>query len=268
MAFSFLRRLFAQTPPPSVPDPSAVVPEIILHDEEDERLLQDLQSIEDPTRGERMQMEADREIRTATELSLKRLHVLQRGRCPQCGDSLRQHLFASVCNTCGWNSYAMPRQGSVCVHLAREGQCIEGDRCYTLKDGVTIVLKGEAVIARVAPRALGWIEYKWNDAELTSRKKQINERLVVPCGWCGKETHSEQDGFHMAQVAFGATQERYCFCSDECYTSFREMYPARVHRNCYERSCATCNLCIKRYRDEAEGIRTLAKDLLRAKPGI
>ena len=41
------------------------------------------------------------------------------------------------------------------------------------------------------------------------------------------------------------------------------MYPARVHRNCYERSCADCNLCVKRYEDESEGIRTLAKDHLR-----
>jgi hypothetical protein len=66
----------------------------------------------------------------------------------------------------------------------------------------------------------------------------------------------------MVQVAFGASQERYCFCSDECYEAFRKMYPARVHRNCYERNCAECNLCIKRYGDEAEGVRMLAKDYL------
>ena len=63
-------------------------------------------------------------------------------------------------------------------------------------------------------------------------------------------------------VAFGATQERYCFCSDECYGAFREMFPARVHRNCYERNCHDCSYCIKRYGDEAEGVRMLAKDYL------
>ena len=72
----------------------------------------------------------------------------------------------------------------------------------------------------------------------------------------------------MVHIAFGATQERYCFCSDDCYEAFRQMYPARVHRNCYERACDTCDLCIKRYRDEAEGIRTLAKDLLRMKSNV
>ncbi len=41
------------------------------------------------------------------------------------------------------------------------------------------------------------------------------------------------------------------------------MYPARVHRNCYERSCDGCDLCTKRYENEAEGVRTLAKDYIR-----
>jgi hypothetical protein len=86
--------------------------------------------------------------------------------------------------------------------------------------------------------------------------------MQITCGWCGAESDVEQDGFHMVQVAFGASQERYCFCSDECYEAFRKMYPARVHRNCYERNCAECNLCIKRYGDEAEGVRMLAKDYL------
>ena len=41
------------------------------------------------------------------------------------------------------------------------------------------------------------------------------------------------------------------------------MYPSRVHRNCYERSCADCNLCIKRYEDEIGSLRMMTKD---AKP--
>jgi hypothetical protein len=36
-----------------------------------------------------------------------------------------------------------------------------------------------------------------------------------------------------------------------------------VHRNCYERECRTCDLCVKRYDDEAEGMQVLAKDHLR-----
>jgi len=266
MAISFLRKLFSgkntDMPPSELPSPLA---EAILHDDEGDRFQLDLHTLDAQEDGERVQIEADREIRTAAELSLKRLHVLQRGRCPQCGDSLRQHLFASFCDTCGWSSYSMPRRGSVRVHLNQDDVCIEGDRCYVVKDGVTIILRGEAVVARISPRALGWIEYVWNAEEIEMREKQIRERLIVPCGWCNKETDADKDGFHMVQVAFGSTQERYCFCSDECYEAFRQMYPSRVHRNCYERACETCNLCIKRYRDESEGIRTLAKDLLRTR---
>ena len=41
------------------------------------------------------------------------------------------------------------------------------------------------------------------------------------------------------------------------------MYPSRVHRNCYERKCADCDLCIKRHDDDdAEGVRLIAKDFL------
>ena len=88
--------------------------------------------------------------------------------------------------------------------------------------------------------------------------------LQISCGWCGGKCDTKKDGFHLVHVAFGTTQERYCFCSDDCYEAFRKMYPARVHRNCYDRNCADCNLCTKRYGDEAEGMRVLAKDLLRA----
>ncbi len=266
MNVDFLKRWWTPKPTVAPTEPPSALSEAILQDEDEDRLQLHLRTLEEDEGGERVQMEADREIRTASEQSLKRLHVLQRGRCPQCGDGLRQHLFASVCDTCGWNAYSMPRRGKVSVHLMMDNACIEGDRCYVVKDNVTIVLKGEVVVARIPARALAWIEYRWVPEEVEERERQIRERLSVACGWCGTETNADKDGFHMAQVAFGATQERYCFCSDECFEAFRQMYPARVHRNCYERPCETCDLCVKRYRDEAEGIRTLAKDMLRSKP--
>jgi len=43
------------------------------------------------------------------------------------------------------------------------------------------------------------------------------------------------------------------------------MYPARVHRDCYERDCEECNLCLKRYGNVAEGLRMLAKDYIAVK---
>jgi len=82
----------------------------------------------------------------------------------------------------------------------------------------------------------------------------------ILCAWCNREANIKTDGFHVAFIAFGTSQERHCFCSDECYEAFRHMYPSRVHRNCYERSCEDCNFCVKRYQNEAEGLRTLNKD--------
>ena len=263
----FLRKVFPRTGTVP-PDAASPLSEAILSDDGGDRIQSDLQALETDEVGERIQQEAVREVRSAAEQSLKRLHVLQRGRCPLCGDSLQQHMFVSVCDSCGWSSYSMPRAGGVRVHLRASQECVEGDRCYVVTDGVVLVLRGEAVIGRVPAGAVGWIEYIWKEGELDERQKQIRERLSLTCGWCGKETSSDKDGFHLVQVAFGSTQERYCFCSDECFEAFRQMYPSRVHRNCYERSCETCDLCIKRYHDETEGLRTLAKDFLRVKGSL
>ncbi|MCL1856657.1 MAG: hypothetical protein FWF84_03310 [Kiritimatiellaeota bacterium] len=93
----------------------------------------------------------------------------------------------------------------------------------------------------------------------------VEEDNRILCGWCGKEADVAKDGFALAHVAFGSTQERYCFCSDACYEAFRLMYPSRVHRNCYDTPCAECTACIKRYDDEAEGMKTVAKDKLTVK---
>lgn len=82
---------------------------------------------------------------------------------------------------------------------------------------------------------------------------QIVAQAEQPCAWCNTPCRPDKDGFHLVHVALGAVQERHCFCSDECYEAFRRMYPARVHRNCYERSCAECSYCIKRYVNESDG---------------
>ena len=81
----------------------------------------------------------------------------------------------------------------------------------------------------------------------------------VPCAWCDKACDTEKDGFHVVHVAFGTTQERHTFCSDECYEAFRKMYPARVHRDCYERKCADCDFCIKRYDEETDSLLLLTR---------
>lgn len=236
----------------------------LLEDQQEEfeqsRMILDEQA---PGQDERLSREVEKEVRSAAEVSLKRLQVIQRGRCPQCGDSLRQHLFASICDSCGWHHFEAPRKGPVRVHLNHGAPPVEGERCYVVQTGAALVLRGDVVVARIPAAAVAWIEYIWDADELSQRQRSVLDRLTIQCGWCNGPANPETEGFHMVQAAFGASQERYCFCCDDCYEAFRKMYPARVHRNCYERPCAQCDLCTKRYEDETEGMRTLAKDLLK-----
>lgn len=236
----------------------------LLQEDQQERFDQDVSILDDldGSREHRLQKEAEREVQTAAANSIKKLHVIQMGRCPVCGEHLRQHLFASICEACGWHTFDVPRQGPVRIHLRGQEPPVEGERCYVIKSGAVLVLKNDLVVAKIPPASYTHIEYMWSDDEVDQRHRNVVERLGIACGWCNKPADPNGDGFHMVHAAFGTSQERYCFCSDECYEAFRKMYPARVHRDCYNRNCVECSLCSKRYGDEAEGIRMLAKDFL------
>ena len=236
----------------------------ILQEEQQEQFDHDMSILdgENRVREERLHKEAEKKVQTAAEDSLKRLHVIQRGRCPVCGEHLRKHLFASICDACGWHTFDVPRNGPVRVHLSNDEGIIEGERCYVVKTGSVIVLEKDVVTAKIPAKAVSWVEYVWDDNDIRQRHKQVLDQTMILCGWCNREADPEKEGFHLVHVAFGGTQERYCFCSDQCYEAFRKMYPARVHRNCYERNCAGCNLCIRRYSDDSDGMQMLAKDYL------
>jgi len=237
----------------------------LIHEDEMEQYDHDMRivSAQGPINEEKLQRKAEKVILSAAEDSLQRIHAIKMGRCPDCGHHVRQHLFASICDHCGWHTFEVPRQGSVRVHITDGQPPVEGERCYVMKTGVVLVVVDDVVRAKIPTAAVSWIEYLWDQQELGSRHRQVLDRMSLLCAWCNQEANPEADGFHMAQVAFGAAQERYCFCCDNCYEAFRKMYPARVHRNCYERDCATCDLCMKRYSDDEDGIRMLAKDYLK-----
>jgi hypothetical protein len=242
----------------------------LLQEEQQENLQLDMAVLEDDdgSREEKLAKVAEKEVQSAAEVSIKRLHVIRMGRCPLCGAHLSQHLFAGICEACGWHDYEVPRTGPVRIHLRHNDRVVEGDRCYIVKTGACLVIRSDVVVARLPREAYDYVEYVWTEDEIDQRHKQVVDRMQISCGWCGDSADPDKDGFHMVHVAFGGVQERYCFCSDDCYEAFRKMYPARVHRNCYERDCSECNLCVKRYSNEAEGIRMLAKDFLtvRKKP--
>ncbi|MBN2449666.1 MAG: hypothetical protein JXR77_04715 [Lentisphaeria bacterium] len=257
--------LFRKTREPEEPRvETATIESPIIQDMQKENLEQDIYILddEDGSREQKLQKVAEKEVQSAAADSLKRYHVIKMGRCPVCGEHLRQHLFATICESCGWHNYDVPRNGPVRVHLRHRDAPIEGDRCYVLKGGECLVIKDDMVTAKVPAASYDYVEYVWPADEVEQRHKQVASQLQISCGWCNEAADPSKDGFHLVHAAFGAAQERYCFCSDECYEAFRKMYPARVHRNCYERDCVECNLCQKRYGGEAEGIRMLAKDFL------
>jgi ribosomal protein L32 len=221
----------------------------------------------DGTRGSRLQREAEKEAKSAAESSVKRLRVAQMGRCPKCGETLRKHLFAALCPECGWHTFDTPKNGPVRVYLREPEGIIEGQRCYSVKGGMLLVLRDEMVVAKIPRHGYSRVEYLWNAEEVAQHHQEVTDRLVVSCGWCNKPAVPAADGFHLVHIAFGSSQERFCFCSDDCYEAFRRMYPARTHRDCYDRACETCDLCIKRYDDHSTDLRKLGKDyILTSKP--
>jgi len=240
---------------------------IVLPDQQRDNLERDIMILEDEygEKEKRLHHEAEQQVQVAAEDSVKEMHVIQMGICPRCGEHLNEHLFATICKACGWNTFEVPQRGSVRVHLRENNVPVEGKLCYVLTTGDVFVIKNDVVTAKVPKDAVSWIEYIWTEAEIDQRYKQVTDRMKITCAWCNGLADPEKDGFSLVQVAFGASQERYVFCSVACYEAFRKMYPSRVHRNCYETKCSECNLCAKRYDDETDGIRMIAKDFLKIK---
>jgi DNA repair exonuclease SbcCD ATPase subunit len=77
----------------------------LLQEEQQENLQLDMAVLEDDdgSREEKLAKVAEKEVQSAAEVSIKKLHVIRMGRCPVCGAHLSQHLFAGICEACGWH---------------------------------------------------------------------------------------------------------------------------------------------------------------------
>lgn len=238
---------------------------IALPDHQRDKLERDMMILEDEygIKDKRLHRAAEKQVQEAAEDSLKELHVIQMGVCPRCGEHLHEHLFAKICAACGWHTFETPHHGPVRVHLRHNNGIIEGERSYVVATGDVFVMRHDVVIAQIPKESVSWIEYVWTEKDVAKQYQIIINRMKIVCGWCGKTVDPAAEGFSLAQIAFGSSQERYVFCSRECYEAFRKMYPSRVHRNCYETKCSECDLCAKRYDDENDTVRMIAKDLLK-----
>jgi hypothetical protein len=189
----------------------------------------------------------DTTIKEAAKESLKDLKLLEEGRCPECGQKAQQFLYTGICTNCGWASFITPEKGKTIVHLI-DGRTVECENAFDTKDYGTLCLKNGVVSAKIPKEKVNYIEYAWNKEEIEEKKKKIEMEKTKVCSWCGKLIEKENlDEIITVYVAFGISQERHYFCSLKCKKSFQRQYPARIHRNCYERFCSQCNECVKKY---------------------
>ena len=191
--------------------------------------------------------EVEMAVKDAARESLKDLKLLEEGRCPDCGRKTERFLFTTVCVSCGWSSFISPQEGRVLVHL-RDGTIVECGRTFDTARSDVLCIKDEVVIARVAKDYISYVEYNWTEEEITKKKAQKAREVTGACDWCTQAIKQGSEETVISYAALGNYQERYIFCNDRCHERFQKMYPARVHRNCYERSCIDCEEClVKKY---------------------
>ncbi len=121
-------------------------------------------------------------------------------------------------------------------------------------------MKEGVVVNQVARRFVRQIEHIWSQEELNEARRARKRRVEGICSWCEKDfaqidpqdvkkdtTAAGIEPPFEEFVAFGVLQDRYIFCSRKCTEAFRRQFPSRIHRNCYETECKSCENCIKRY---------------------
>jgi hypothetical protein len=192
--------------------------------------------------------QVDSAVKEAARDSLRSLRLLEEGRCPECGRKSTQFLFTSICAHCGWSTFIKPRLSVVRVHLTG-GETVECDSTFDTKSGDLLCIHEDVVRFRLAKQNVRYIEYAWTDEEIRVRREERMRQVVGVCDWCVQALPTDRDDVWETYAAIGAQQERFRFCTEKCLRSFEKQYPARIHRDCYNRDCRTCEECIKRFDD-------------------
>ena len=226
--------------------------------------------------------EVQQAVTEAKRADIRQIMMIEHGRCPECQGRTDNYLFTVVCPSCGWYRREQPNAGKTVLHLD-DGASIACDRIYRVAGDEFVCVANGVVVALAMRRHIHRIEYQWTECELSQMRERSRKLRTGICYWCEKdraeaEGEEEENGprrpVNVADppagpkplrrgegptgpfedyVAFGVFQERYVFCSEACMVSFRKRYPSRVHRNCYETDCRTCDKCAKRY--DVDGFR-------------
>ncbi|MBS10180.1 MAG: hypothetical protein CME19_01085 [Gemmatimonadetes bacterium] len=197
--------------------------------------------------------EINEAVKEAAKTSLRDIKLMEEGRCPSCGHKTNQFLFTTVCANCGWFSHISPEEGQSIIHL-KNGSTIECGTTFDTKDYYILGITDGVVRAKVSKDNVEFIEFKWTDEEVHKKRKA---RMVVQAAvdsWTEKPLTEYDNEPILVYASFGNLQERYVFGSKENAEAFKKQYPVRVHKNCYERPCVDCDLCIKKYSGEDETI--------------
>ena len=190
-------------------------------------------------------------VRKAARTTLQDIRMMEEGRCPSCGHKTRQFLFTSVCAGCGWFSFISPEEGKSIIHL-KTGNNIECGTTFDTQGGYILGITDGVVRAKVSKDNVQHIEYVWSDEEIEKKRTARAREQAGICSWCEKNLTLAEEDVIVAYAAFGNYQDRYVFCSKHCSEAFQGQYPVRVHKNCYNRPCPDCDLCIKKYSGEDE----------------
>ena len=222
--------------------------QIIVEDQEErlEEQVAELGDKDDSRRLEQVQAEVESEIKRAAELGVREIHFLSEGRCPRCAKQIEAFLFTAVCRHCGWSTYITPEKGTVVVHL-KTGSTVSCQRVFPIDGGDLLCLTGKVASHRIPAENIDYVEYQWPPDEIAGKRKELERESSRFCHWCEREFDRDNPDRRVTYVAFGRYQERYGFCSEKCFESFRRQFPTRIHRNCYEVNCVECELCEKRY---------------------
>jgi hypothetical protein len=198
--------------------------------------------------------EIDEAVKEAAKSSLRDIRLMEEGRCPSCGHKASSFLFTTVCANCGWFSHISPEDGHSVIHL-KNGAKIECGSTFDTKDYYILGITDGVVRAKVSKDNVEYIEFRWTEDEI-EKKRQV--RVTVQAGvdaWTEKLLSDYDSDEHVIVYAsFGPTQERYVFGNRENAEAFKKQYPVRVHKNCYERTCLECDLCVKKFTGEDETI--------------